>query len=172
MDAQGRLEEHPLRTLAANDARGQTTEEEREYLRSPETVTDWLDALTELGLDLEAQFAERRAEAQAVQTECLDKGPEGKREWFEYKARYDRWRASARRFKQLVDARRREAKRLAHEHHVKERDASEREAYRRTMQRARDFILRDQNIAPSALRERDELVAELELALWGERKTL
>jgi len=35
---------------------------------------------------------EHKADAQPFQDACFGAGPEGEREWFEYKTRYSQWR--------------------------------------------------------------------------------
>jgi hypothetical protein len=82
----------------AEDARRKASPEASAELRKEENLQLWSDFLHELNKDLESQFMERKADAQAFQNACFNAGPEGKREWFEYKAQYDQWRAGARRF--------------------------------------------------------------------------
>ncbi len=149
--------QHPLRELAAKDSRGISTPEEATMLRQPENLRGWRDALSELNTDLEAQFAENKAESQEVQNACYRKGFEGKQEWFEYKAGYDRWRAGARRFKRGIEARIKEARTLQTEG----RDREDREALIKALRRAQAFLRREENIAYSAMPECDELLEEI-----------
>jgi hypothetical protein len=63
------MPKHPLREIAAQDARGCTTPEEAARLRSPEWVEYWLLALTELRQDLETQLSERKSDYDLRQAE-------------------------------------------------------------------------------------------------------
>lgn len=104
--------EAEFKELVARDVRGASSKEEREYLRSGAVVGRWARALLRLNLDLQNQFTERRAAAHAYRFRCLEAGPGGRRDWLSYKARYERWRAQAARFKTGVEERLVEAKRL------------------------------------------------------------
>ena len=164
------LDHEELKKLAAEDARGQAEPEAAAFLREEANLQKWSDVLHEINKDLEAQFMERKADAQVVQNACFAKGPDGKREWFEYKAQHDQWRAGARRFHASIQAKIKENKNLMREQAIVQRGGNDRERFMQAIHRARDFISRDQNIAYSAIPERDELLAELEVVLWGERK--
>jgi hypothetical protein len=66
--------DNPFRDLVIRDAKykhdDRITPEEREYLRSDQVCERWLDTLTHLRREMQAQFSERRAAAEAFQEEC------------------------------------------------------------------------------------------------------
>ncbi len=166
-----RSAKHPLRDMAAADTRGQVTPEEAAHLRQPETVEAWYDALVELKREIDAQFADRNADAQVRQNECFAKGYSGKQEWFEYKGELDLWKAKANRMKRSVENSIREAKNLkvlTRRTAAATRAPEEREEYRITMHRVRAFLLSDGNITPGGREQRTYLVEELETRLWSE----
>lgn len=136
--------QHPLRNMAVRDAKGEATEEEAAYLRA--NPYDWLDTLKELNGDLHAQFMEKAAHAQEYKNRCHQDKVWGKDDWFTYKEDYDRWRAKAGRFRQMLDAKKLEAKRHIRAHALPEVVA---------------FLSGDKNIAPEAREERDRLVGRL-----------
>jgi hypothetical protein len=80
------LDHDALRSLVAQEARGKASPEASAELREEANLQLWSDILHELNKDLESQFMERKADAQVFQNACFGAGPEGKREWFEYKA--------------------------------------------------------------------------------------
>lgn len=96
--------------MAAAYVKKELSAEERERLLQPENIERLHNALVSLHQDIESQFAERKAGAQEKQNQCHDAGWDGRQEWFEYKARYDRWRSSARRFLSAVTDARRDVK--------------------------------------------------------------
>ena len=108
----GALSEEEFRELVVTDAKGRATAREQAFLRSAAVVGRWNTALASLNRELQSQFAERRAEAQAYRNRCLRAGPRGKREWFDYQERYAGWRAGATRLKGLVEERLAESKEL------------------------------------------------------------
>jgi len=109
----------PFRDLVIRDLKyrydDRITPEERAYLRSPEVLQEWLDTLKHLRREMQAQFAQRKAAANQFQKECFERGYEGKRAWFEYKADYDEWRARGNRYIAMISTRQDEAKRLIRE---------------------------------------------------------
>ena len=66
-----------LRFLVAEDARRKASPEASAELRKEENLQLWSDFLHELNKDLESQFMERKADAQAFQNACFNAGPEG-----------------------------------------------------------------------------------------------
>lgn len=107
--------------LAAAFARGEIPEGYREQLLSPENISALHDALMTLVHDVDSQFAERRARAQECENECLATGRRST--WLKHKAAYDRWRASARRFKTTVESARRDVKRRMERYKREEHEA-------------------------------------------------
>ncbi len=90
------LDHYDFRELVAKEAKGQAEPEAAAFLRSEAGLRRWANALRELTRELETQFAKRKADAESFQNACLAEGSDAdKREWYEYKAEYDRWRAVA-----------------------------------------------------------------------------
>ena len=81
--------------LLGRDVRGQSTQEERSFLRSPPNLQLWRNGLKAILSDLETQNIQRKADAEAFRTDCMRKGPSGKQEWFDYKAEWDAWKGGA-----------------------------------------------------------------------------
>ncbi|MBA3473848.1 MAG: hypothetical protein H0T57_11585 [Rubrobacter sp.] len=106
--------DHPLKDLAALDAKGQATDEERAILR--EDVFAFDDAVAQLRRDLQSQFAQRNADADEYKNECLRLGYTGKAQWFEYKADLRRWKANAQRYLQGLEALAKQIAALKREH--------------------------------------------------------
>lgn len=164
-----------VRDLVARDVRGETSEEERAFLRSPDGLDLWHDALVALNKEIQDQFAKRRADAQAKQQDCLKLGPEGKAEWFEYKAAWAAWRAVANRFKSGVEGSLVEWRRLSRAHkrdRGAERSRLERGLYRGALHDVREFLLNDAAISPAYFGRRDELLTLLKGVLFDQAKIL
>lgn len=97
------------------ELRGETSSETAEWLRR-EGLGYWIQELNAVKKDIEAQFAERKAEAAAKHVACLKMlQDEGKQAWHEYEVDYLRWRKRAGWMKAKVEARLAEAKRLQRE---------------------------------------------------------
>ena len=157
------LNNEDFRRLVATDARNQSTPDAAAFLRSGPNLQRWSDALHELNKDLEAQFMERKADAQVFQNACFAAGPEGKREWFEYKAQYDQWRAGARRFHAGIQAKIKENKTLMREHATE----NDRERYRSLLKELVGFLDTDEAITYKYVPERDRLREQIERTLYG-----
>jgi len=153
-----------LRDLAARDARGDATEKESRFLRSPETVAEWYAALSSLKQQIEAQFIERKAAALDYQQECFTRGGEGKKDWFAYKADYEVWRGKARRFLISIQDKMREARTLDQQLQ-QPAERTEREEYirllRAVLRRCLDYLNDDKNITYAGVVERDDLVGDI-----------
>lgn len=165
----GSLDHADFRALVAQDARGQATPEAAAFLRSEKGLQRWSDTLRELKKELEAQFGQRAADAQGFQNQCFAAGQEGKREWFEYKAQYDQWRAGARRFHASVQAKIKENKSLMKDSRAAgegERYASERVLYRKMLNRTLAFLGEEEAITYRFWPARDELREEIEAVLY------
>jgi hypothetical protein len=158
---------HPLRDAAGRDARGLSEASESKWLRRPENLQEWHDALVELKQDIEAQFAERAADAQDYQNHCFAKGHSGKSEWFEFKAVYDRWKAGANRMKRSVEAKMRECKALLRKDQDDWQEKLQR--HRVLLERCHRIFLGDGTNAPVELplSLRDEMLRAIEKVLWN-----
>jgi hypothetical protein len=126
-----------MRALVADDARRKASPEASAELRKEENLQLWSDVLHELNKDIESQFMERKADAQAFQNARFGAGPEGKREWFDYKARYDSWRAGARRFQAGIQQRIKENRQMMRNLQRTE----DRLLYREALARAQAFLV-------------------------------
>jgi hypothetical protein len=109
------LDHDAIRSLVAEDARRKASPEASAELRKEKNLQFSSDLLHELNKDLESQFMEHKADAQAFQDACFGAGPEGEREWIEYKTRYGQWRAGARRFQAGIQQRIRENRQMRRE---------------------------------------------------------
>lgn len=160
------LDHDALRSLVAQEARGKAGPEASAELREEANLQLWSDLLHELNKDLESQFMERKADAQAFQNACFGAGPEGKREWFEYKAQYDSWRAGARRFQAGIQQRIKENRQMMRDLQRTE----DRQAYRDMLSRVQAFLRTDEFISYSGVLERDRLVEEIHAVLFSPRR--
>lgn len=131
-----------FRALVARDARDEASEVERVFLRDARTVQRWHDGLVALNKELEVRFSEKQAAADLKQQGCLKRGPAGKDEWFDYRARHKAWRAEANRFKSKVEAALSECKRLVQDRSEQSatRATSERRAYREALRSVHSFL--------------------------------
>ncbi len=96
------MERDYFEEIVVREAKGQATPEEAAWLKTDENLNEWVRVLQDKRADVEAQFLQRKAEAQDFQNQCHQMGPTGKSEWFEYKAQYDHWRSGARRWLQSI----------------------------------------------------------------------
>lgn len=160
------LDHEALRSLVADDARRKASQEASAELRKEENLQLWSDVLHELNKDLESQFMERKADTQAFQNACFGAGPQGKREWFEYKAQYDAWRAGARRFQAGIQQRIKENRQVMRDLQSTE----DRQLYRDTLNRAQAFLHTDEFITYKGVPERDRLVEEIRTVLFSPRR--
>ncbi len=157
-----RADDQQLLDLVSRDVRGKSTDEEKAFLRSSENVILWRDALKALRSDLETQAISRKADAEAFRTACMRKGPEGKRDWFEYKASWDAWKSGAARFRRGVELNLAEAKRLTQE--LSEQDVQQR--YRQLLVESLNFLNQDEAITYRFVPDRDALREKISNALY------
>jgi hypothetical protein len=160
------LDHEELRSLVAEEARRKASPDVSAELRMAENLQLWSDLLHELNKDLESQFMERKADAQAFQNACFSAGPEGKREWFEYKAQYDSWRAGARRFQAGIQQRIKENRQMMRDL----QRAEDRQLYRDALNRVQEFLRTDEFITYKGVPERDRLVEEIQAVLFSPRR--
>lgn len=157
-----RADDPQLLDVVARDVRGQSTPEEKAFLRSPQGATLWRDALKALRSDLETQAISRKADAEAFRTACFRKGPEGKREWFDYKASWDAWKSGASRFRRGVELNLAEAKRISQE--LAEQAGQQR--YRQLLVETLNFLNQDEAITYKYVPTRDNLREKISSALY------
>lgn len=94
------------------DIRGTLDTDDAAWLRAPDNVEHWYQALCSMKTDVESQLTQKRAEVMSKQSECLAKGDAGRQEWFDFKAESERWRAGAVRFKTGLEVKLAEARGL------------------------------------------------------------
>lgn len=115
-----------VRDLAAADARGEVPDDVAEWLRSPDMLDAWREALTWLVGDVQAQFTRHRATVE---------GARGTAQFHDAMKAHARWSAGASRFRQSVETRLREAKRLQ-----RERDEAQHGEFRGNLQTRLDAL--------------------------------
>lgn len=124
--------------LVNKDVRGELDPETSQQLRAPENLNRWYDGLLKLKRTVEAQLTSNQADLASKQADLLGRGQAGLQEWLAAKAAAERWRQGAIRFKNGVEERLAEAKRIRHETNessfvaslVRERDRAMLEAAR------------------------------------------
>ena len=142
----------PFVDVVVRDAKDQATAEEASMLRRPENAERWASELRGLMQDLDAQFANKKAANQEVRNRETNLGVPQR--WYDHLAEYERWRAGATRFKASVQQRLAEAKPLVQG----SRDRSDREAPVGLLRECEAFLDREENIAYSAMPDRDDLL--------------
>jgi hypothetical protein len=98
--------------IVNQDTRGALDSVTSAALREPENLDRWYDMLLTLKRRVEAQLAANRGEQAAKQAEYLSLGDQGKMLWLRYKASNEKWRQGAIRFKNGLEDKLAEAKRL------------------------------------------------------------
>jgi hypothetical protein len=161
-----RVDDQEFLDLLGRDVRGQSTQEERSFLRSPENLQLWRNGLKAILSDLETQNIQRKADAEAFRTDCMRKGPSGKQEWFDYKAEWDAWKGGAARFKRSVQMNLAEAKQLAQEH----QQYDEKERFRQLLVESLNFLNQDEAITYKHTPTRDALREKISSALYKKHK--
>lgn len=116
------LDSEAFKAAVAAEARGEAPEALSKWLRQPENLVRWRDALAALTADVQAQFTERNAEFEDARAEIyLDKSPGGEaerqRKVRALKTELKLWHGSASRFRLSVNEHLRESKRLISEGH-------------------------------------------------------
>ena len=96
--------------LVSLDVKGQADERTHLWLRTEDVAVHWLNELKTLYQDTESQLAYKTADAERYEQECRDRGPDGKDDWFHFRAEWLTWRAKIIRFKQSVSTTLREAR--------------------------------------------------------------
>lgn len=157
-----RADDPQLLDVVSRDVRGKSTSEGRAFLRSPERVSLWRDALKAIRSDLETQAISRKADAEAFRTACMRKGPEGKQDWFEYKASWDAWKSGAARFRRGVELNLAEAKRIAQGL----TEEADQQRYRQLLVEALNFLNQDEAITYKYIPARDDLREKISSVLY------
>lgn len=125
-------------SIVNQDVRGSLDSSTSKLLRQPENLNRWYDTLLSIKRTVEAQLAASRAELIQKQVEFLPQGSSGKMLFLQERVTTERWRKGTIRFKNGVEDKLAEAKRLRAEHHkhtyvdvlVRDRDRAMREALR------------------------------------------
>jgi hypothetical protein len=165
-----------LRALVTRDVKGGATETEKALLRRPETLKRWHDTLVGLNREVQAQFTERRAAADLEQHEYLRRGPEGKGEWFAYRAQYNAWRAGANRFRSRVEESlsgcKKRLMRECQSGRAVSRTASERTLCRQLLHKLRDLSSNEAAITPAHQGARRKLSERADEVLFDQVRPL
>lgn len=102
--------------LVGKDAKGKATSEESEWLRSDDMLVLWREALKHLLSDIDAQIAQNRAHAEQSRTEHIKVRERAtsaeKAESRRRRLQHKRWLGDAKRFREYLQARLAEQKRL------------------------------------------------------------
>lgn len=129
------LSDEAFNEIVNADVRGTADEHTSHALRDPMVVGRWYDTLVSLKRSVEAQLTANRGEQAGKQAEFLRLGPSGKPMWLQSQAAADKWRQGAIRFKNGVEDRMAEAKRL--------RSTIERDSYIRILIQERDQAVKE-----------------------------
>jgi hypothetical protein len=128
------LSDEAFDDIVNQDTRGALDSVTSAALREPEHLDRWYDMLLTLKRRVEAQLAANRGEQAAKQAEYLSLGDQGKVLWLRYKASNEKWRQGAIRFKNGLEDKLAEAKRL--------RMQASNESYPTILTRERDHALK------------------------------
>jgi hypothetical protein len=121
------LAEDKFKAVVEADVRDKVSDDEAAMLRQLENVPRWYNELNLLKRDIEAQFVQRKADLLDFQQGCLKRGRDGKQEFFDEKADHEAWKTGAVRWKQLIEAKMVEAKRLRAEFFKNNPDSPDRD---------------------------------------------
>ncbi len=108
----GDLSDEAFDDIVNQDTRGALDPVTSAALREPENIDRWYDMLLTLKRRVEAQLAANRGDQASKQAEFLSLGDQGKVLWLRYKASNEKWRQGAIRFKNGLEDKLAEAKRL------------------------------------------------------------
>lgn len=166
-------EVHPLTEIAAADAKGRATEEEKAHLRHPESLDHWQLALKQLQTNLVTQFQAKKVQwiEERNYAFSLPEG-EGKAYYRERKLQYRRWKNSATNFRAGLESALRECAQLKKEHNI-ERTTKARQARKdswpnRLGSELRNFLAKEGVVSPEHVDQRDVLLDRLEALLSRE----
>lgn len=129
------LSDEAFNEIVNADVRGTADEQTSLALRDPMVVDRWYDTLASLKRSVEAQLTANRGEQAAKQAEFLRMGPSGKAMWLQSRAAAEKWRQGAIRFKNGVEDRMAEARRL--------RSHLDQNSYVRILARERDNAVKE-----------------------------
>lgn len=106
------LDNDTFRNLVGEDVRGKIDVKTSKLLRTPMFLHRWHDTLLQIKRNVEFQLASDKAERYSKRLEYLNRGEKGKQEFLKYQADKERWRANNIFFKNGVENKLAEAKRL------------------------------------------------------------
>lgn len=159
------LSDEAFNDIVNADVRGTVDKETSSALRDPAVLSRWYDTLLSLKRSVEAQLTANRGEQSTKQAEFLHLGAAGRPLWLQFRGQSEKWRQGAIRFKNGVEDRLAEAKRLRS---TTDRDSyvsiliHERDAAMAEMYRLRTAILEHKNAV-----EREEDDEEVDDRLWA-----
>jgi hypothetical protein len=161
-----------LKQLAIRDTRGEVSDYARQYLEGPEMIGDYQQMLLEIIKDIDVQLVEKKARLDEYHLQCRARAEDGKQDWYEEKARYERWRGGALRVKRSAEQRRRELRSIIKARNVadkEERDATKQYNYRRVLVHVQQFLwdLQQQEGGETFLVDLDLMLDEVNEALRG-----
>lgn len=105
-----------FRNLVGEDVRGNVDPKTSKLLRTPVFQRRWHDTLCQIKRNVEFQLASDKAERYSKRLKFMKEGPEGKQKYLAYQAERERWRANNIFFKNGVENKIAEAKRLLTDH--------------------------------------------------------
>lgn len=116
------LNNDDFRNLVGEDVRGNVDVRTSKLLRTPVFLRRWHDVLCQIKRNVEFQLASDKAERYSKRLKFLQEGAAGKQKYLSYLAERERWRANNIFFKNGVENKIAEAKRLlANEEVLKQR---------------------------------------------------
>lgn len=150
------LSDDEFEDFVNRDVRGNLEPEFAAKLREPENINRWHDTLLRLKRSVDAQFSSARYELSSKQASYLTQGDKGRQMWLAARAASEKWRQGAVRFKNGVEERLAEAKRLRHsmaatsdftQYVIAERDRAiaELERLRQAIEDHRKAVLNDED---------------------------
>jgi hypothetical protein len=99
------LDDHAYEQLAVSHAHPRHRNPETwALLTSPQHLERTRTALTNVHQRTAATLRRRKTEREAFHQECRQRGAEGKREWFESRPEFERWRRGTAGFHQMIQA--------------------------------------------------------------------
>lgn len=132
------LTDEAFNEIVNADVRGTLDTDTSQALREPEVLSRWHDTLISMKRNVEAQLTTNKSEQSLRQAEFFALGAAGRVPWLQYRGNAEKWRQGAIRFKNGVEDRLAEAKRLRSTVNrdqyvtilITERDAAMAEVYR------------------------------------------
>lgn len=161
------LEHLDFDEIVERDVRGVADEQEREYLRAEENLSEWRSALGSLNTSMDNRLAthkQRLAEREKLYENHPD-NPQIQRAYLEHRKEYEDAKQWIKQRKEVIQQRLEENKSLRRKRHSRLMAGTN---HRDLLIQARRFLATDEAIAYSYLPARDDLLAEIDHGLYGE----